>query len=382
MRTKTALLHIGTPKTGTTSIQECLARAEAAGALQPYRYPLFSGDRNHNRLTMLYLPHRDLPQVWLAKYSRDDDRFRRAQLRYRRFLFGRLRSADGAILSAESLSNHFSGSAIAELRRDLESLGFSKFHVVLYIRDPADFYLSRTQQALKWSLYGTSAVDDPASFRYRFRQIAETWEQAFPGSVTVRRYASGAQHDVSDDFSEVLRTILGVDLPRSEARLNTTLSAEAMVVLQDYRETIGPDENSLLIPGLDRLAAFLAQSAERVPQTRPTLNSAFAMQIRANHREDAEFIKSRYGVDLGLGPAAGVAPLAARPVWRVEDILESLDLDVVECLREEYRRAATPTRRPLAVRAAARAYRSVPYAYKPARLEAALRSRFMGGPQT
>ncbi len=382
MTPQTALIHIGTPKTGTTTIQECLARAESDGSLRPYRYPLFRGERNHNWLSVLYLPHGDLPPRRRMEHQRDDYRLRRARQRYKRFLFSSLRSAEGAILSGEVLGNRFTPAIAAQLRSDLESIGFQQFYVPIYLRDPADFYLSSIQQTLKRPFHRELVVPDPRSFRYPFRRSAENWEQVFPGSVIVRRYPSSAGYDVLEDFSQVLQGYLGIAVPPSKARLNTTISAEAMVVMQEYREAVGPDEGGRLIPGLDRLVAFLAQSRRRIPQTTPKLKAALAETIRASHWEDAEFIKSRYGVDLGLGRDGVAWPLAVRSSWRVEDIVESVDLDVVERLREEFRRAAHPGRRPVAVRAAAWAYRAMPNAYKPARLDAALRSRFKRGPQT
>ena len=381
MTRKTALLHIGTPKTGTTSIQKCLAEAERAGSLRPYCYPLYRDDLNHNRLTTLYLPHADLPQVWRAKHPRDDDGFQRARRRYRRFLFRRLRASDGAILSGESLSNYLTPPYAMQLRSDLESLGFKQFHVALYIRDAADFYLSSTQQVLKWSLYPTTVVADPVSFRYRFRRIAENWEQTFPGCLLVRRYPRSPQQDVLADFSSVMQGCLGVGLPQATARLNPTLSAEAMVVIEDYRQAVGPGAESLVIPGLDQLVAFLAQSGQRIPQTRPALKSAVAEQIRSNHQQDAEYIRVRYGVDSGVECSGSVAPLPARSSWRVEDILDSVDHEIVQRLQGEYARVGPPRKRPLPVRAAARAYRAVPYSLRPTRLDGLLRTRFGRGPQ-
>jgi hypothetical protein len=377
MMPKTALIHIGTPKTGTTSIQECLARAECDGSLRPYRYPLFRGDREHNRLTMLYLPHQEQPAPRRVEFPRDDERFRRTQLRYRQFLFRILRSSGGAILSGEVLSNCFGPAAAGQLRRDLESLGFRQFHIVLYVREPADFYLSRTQSQLKLPVHPSPAVADPMAFRYRFRRIAENWEQAFPDRVIVRRYPSGPQHNVLEDFSDLTQKCLRVTLPRSQTRLNTTLSAEGMAVMQDYRQAVGTDSGGLAIPGLDRLVAFLAQSVQCLPQTKPKLKADVAEEIRANHTEDAEFLKSRYGVDLGLGGSAGLGTLSAHSSWRVEDILESVDREIVQRLLEEFGQLR---QRPLPVRIATKAYRSVPLSRRPARLDAWLRSRFGEGP--
>jgi hypothetical protein len=378
---KTALLHIGTPKTGTTSIQDCLVRAQQAGALGPYRYPMYRSDRNHNRLTTLYLRHRDLPQVWQAEYPRDDDGFRRARRRYRRFLCGSLGVAGGAILSGESLSNYLSTPLAMRFRSDLESLGFNRFHVVLYVRDPAEFYLSLTQQMLKWSLFPTVVVEDPVTFRYGFRPIAQSWEQVFPGGVIVRPYPGSRGQDVTADFSGIMEDHLGIGLPHPMARLNPTLSAEAMVVIQDYRRAVGPGAKSLLIPDLDRLVAFLAQSGQRISQNRPELKADVAEQIRANHRQDAEFVKARYGVDLGLGRSGGTAALAPRPAWHVESILQTVDPDIVQRLWDEFGRAAPGRRRPGPLRVAERLYRAIPDSRRPARLDSLLRARFARGQQ-
>jgi hypothetical protein len=385
MTPKTALLHIGTPKTGTTSIQECLARAETQGELGPYRYPLFRGlDRNQNPLTMLYLPHGDQPAPRRVKFPHNDSRYQSVRLRYRNFIFQQLQSSGGAIISGEVLCNRLTPSTVLQFRNDLESLGYKQFHVVLYIRDPAAFYLSGGQQMLKLPFIRESEFEDPASFRYPFRQIAENWERAFPGSLIVRHYRIGARFDVIADFSDVMQRYLGIPLPPlpSDVRRNTTLSAEAMVVMQDYRQSVGTDEGGLQFPGLDQLVWFLMSSGQRIPQTRPVLKAAVAELIRASHREDAEFMKSRYGVDLGLGCFGGAAPLASRPSWRVEDVLESVDPDIVQRLWDEFERSGPERRRPLPFQVAQRLYRAVPSSLRPARLDALLRSRFTNGSQT
>lgn len=370
MRPKTALLHIGTPKTGTTSIQDSLKRAEVSGALGAYRYPLQRlGLRNQDQLlSALYLSHGD----------------RRAQRRCRRFLSRTLQSAKGAILSANVLGSRFDLPEVIQLRSDLESLGFRNFYVVLYIRDAADLYLSRAQQRLKMPtvIDSVDAIINPLSVRYRFRPIAANWESVFPGWVIVRRYPNTPGDDAVADFSELLQTRLGVTLPPSTTRLNTTLSAEAMTVIQNHRQAAASAGSSQLIPGLAQLVAFLMKSRPLVPhQTSPILKVTVAEHIRAEHRADAEFIHSRYGVDLGMGTSGLSAPIGARPSWRVEDVLESVDLETVQRLGDEFRRAEIPSRRPLPVRAASRVYRTVPYSRRLARLDAQFRTRFPRGPQ-
>lgn len=375
MAPKTALLHIGSAKTGSTSIQGLLAQAEADGSLMPYRYPLRRGDRGQEKLGWLYLPEEHLLEYLRPGYRASE------RERYRRFLFGELGSSAGAVLSWEALCSVLSVSSASRLRTDLESVGFGSFHVLLYVRDPADQYLSWTQQQLKNS-YGSRLVPDPASFRYPIRRMAETWEEAFPGSLIVRRYRGGPQFDIIDDFTDQLRTCLGIDLPRTSMRSNSTVSAEAMQILHDYRQALGPD-SGFPVPGVAELVAFLQRSAKLVPQTKPVLKDAVAAQIRANHQADAEFINSRYGVDLGLRDVGVPAPLPPRPSWRVEDIVESVDAAAVQQLLVQIacdelgRKPGSPL-----VRAAHRVYGAIPPDRRPAALDSWLRSHFRKGSQT
>jgi hypothetical protein len=328
MESKTALLHIGTAKTGTTSIQECLAQADANGGLGSVSYPLWGSERNHQRVAMLYRPHADLPRWMRANHPTDDSHFQEMRRECRDFLFGQLGSAAGAILSAETLGAQFTATNARDLRSDLESLGFRTFRVLLYVRDPADYYLSMTQHWLRRTAE-PPFVKDPARFTYEFRECVETWEQAFPGSLIVRKYPTDRQHDVLADFASVLKEEMGISLPHVPTRLNTTISAEGMQILQDYRQTQWPDNDGFLTPDTAALARFLEATAKDVPQTHPVLDRTVAELIRANHSVDAEFMFTRYGVDLGLGKVSAKPAEPRSNTYRVDEILQSVDREIV-----------------------------------------------------
>lgn len=376
MTPKTALLHIGTTKTGTTSIQTCLSRAQKYGALAPVRYPLWPGEENQWRLTTLYLPEEGLGPALGQIFNESPRRYRRMREKYRRFLFRELASARHAVLSAENLSTHFTPLHALRLREDLEALGFKNFRVVMYVRDPADYFLSSAQHRLR-DTTTLPFIKDPASVRYDFRRFAETWEQVFPDSLIVRKYPKGPNEDVLEDFAGVLKQYLGVTLPRVSLRQNTTLSAEGMQVLQDYREAFWSDSGGVLTPDAVRLVSFLIGPAVKdVPQTRPVLKEPLAAIIRANHKADADDLYRRYGVDLDLGDVEMTAPSPPRGMYRVEDILQSVDPLIVDHLL--LRLASTglhgsPAERARAV--AARVYRRIPPGHRPERLADWLRSR-------
>jgi hypothetical protein len=261
------------------------------------------------------------------------------------------------------------------LREDLESLGFGEFHIVLYIREPAEHFLSLCQQGIRGNTR-LPFVKDPASWRCNFLRMTETWQQAFPDSLIVRKFPGAANGDVVEDFASLFRQYLGATPPVVSLRENTSLSAEGMQILQDYRETFSADKGGLLTPDAVRLVSFLIGQARDVPQTKPALKEDVAAQIRANHRAEAEELYLRYGVDLGLRDLDPVAPVPPRVPARVEDVLQSVDPRIVSQLL--LRLASTGLRGSLTERSrgiAARVYRSVPPGRRPERFAEWLRSR-------
>lgn len=363
---KTALLHIGSHKTGTSSIQKALAAYDFSGS--PVCYPLTAkGDRLNvghslqDPLTPLYIPTSEWEPIWFEKYYGSGPRFASLCRRYRSFLFGKLQSAQHAILSNEDLS-YFSAASVRRLRDDLEGVGFEKFHIVLYVRDPADYFLSMLHSVLKLSLGVGPTGHDPASFHYEFLKTADTWERAFPGRVEVRHYRNDPDFDVVGDFSDVVDRRLGVTLRLQSVRANTSLSAEGLQLMQDYRRAFWPDNGGAATPDAVRLYWILARPAPDLPQTKAVLKAAVAEHIRANHTADADELRARYGIDLGLRDVNPRVELQPGQAVNVRDLVESIDPDVVYRLMLHVARATLsdpPAPRRLSTRIASRARRTM-----------------------
>jgi hypothetical protein len=349
---KTALLHIGTRKTGTTSIQNMLAVSREV--IAPVRYPLMNGDRDQNRLVNLYLPRDKWPVQW-----RD---VRPETCReYRRFLSRELAAPGDVIISAESLSSWFDLVAARKLREDLEGFGFRRFHVIIYFRDPAEYYLSNINQMLRTSDASAPMGCHPRAFRYHMQRMTETWEQAFPGSLVIRKFPPTPQSNVSSDFSAIVYNHLGVELPRVPERANATMSAEAMQIIQDYRLAFSPEGGGILTPDAAALVRFLQQTQAEVAQTKPVLQNHVAAYIRANHREDGDYIKLHYGVDLDL-TASQSGDVELGDCYRVGNLVKSLDPEIVYELLLRLARSElgkSPAKLSLTRTAASRAYRAI-----------------------
>jgi len=306
------------PKTGTSSIQLALARAETSGELQPARYPLVGLEDQHRALALQYLSF-EAGAAWPRNRVPARDAPQRG--RYRRRLFDQLRTTDRAILSSEMFP-YMSPDEVHRLRQDLQDVGFGEFRIVLYMRDPADQYLSGQQQSLKAS----SQLANPVSFRCGFRKAAETWEQVFPGCLVVRPFSTHTKFDAVQDFSSVTQEFLGVTVPRAPKRENVSVSAEGMEILQRYRLTFWPGSEPQRTPDTLRLVEYLQRSRNTLPQTRPQLRPEIAAWIRANHRDDLTFMAQRYGVNLLTDFADAHRPHEFdRKNLHVAEILEHVD---------------------------------------------------------
>lgn len=376
VKRKIAILHIGSPKTGSTSIQQMLSQASSNGQLGSVTYPLWRDHINQIWLTFLYCPHVELPRWLQQKYRTDSPRYRFMRSRLRRFFFFKLRAEQHALLSAENLFI-FPHDHVAQLRRDLESCGFTDFRIVLYIREPASQYLSITQQLLKSPL--NPRIQDPRTFKYEFLHVVNIWESVFPNNLIVRKFPGDSGQDVTEDFSSLLDELLGVKPTPLAQRMNTSLSAEGMHILLNYRQTFWANNGGWLTADINRLVKSLIQSSNLVPQTRPALKHEVAAAIRANHRDDVQAILERYGIDLGLQHQPQIIAPACQANLQLNDILQSINPDIVEQLLMELLKTEISSKVPRSrflLRSAKWLYFSIPTKLRTPTLQAWLKKRF------
>ena len=194
------LLHIGSPKAGSSAIQSSLLEAAAElrrehGLLvlppNPYRRPLPSGF-----LAACHLPAAELPRYLAARQRRDPERFaadvrtyqqlladllrlgRPASARPRRARLQRWRAdwlkrpSEPALLSSEYLFR-LNPEQIRALRQWFEAQGIERFRVLVYVRDPVSAYGSFLQQWLR--LADDLQPYNPWSWHYPLRQQLEAW---------------------------------------------------------------------------------------------------------------------------------------------------------------------------------------------------------------
>lgn len=237
-RERQLVLHIGSGKTGTSSLQSFLALNRQRLADAGWLYPQSPENRRHRhaRLGFFVQPDHQLleNQGWLA-YGQSPEQFRQA-------LHQDLRaevdgaSLPGIVLSDESLY----GAPEDSLRRlrDFTADLASRTRVLVYLRRQDDHLISRYQQVVKMGetrrlAERTAEVDFSSTYDYRSR--LELWRRVMePSTFVVRRFE--AESFVGGSLYQDFLTAAGIDLQARDLpdieRQNESLDAEAVELLR------------------------------------------------------------------------------------------------------------------------------------------------------
>jgi hypothetical protein len=310
----TLVLHIGSPKAGSSTIQASFGAARwdrhwCALPANPYGKPYPSG-----LIAGLYLEPKAFPRFLAQRQHQDPDRFNRDLERYRLLLRQALRPRwrarpQGAVLSCEYLWR-LPPDGLSRLRADLQGWGITRFVVVAYVREPVALFGSALQQ---WARLSTDLQRfDPGRWRYELRQRLETWAAVFPGDLVVRPFDRvQLRHGcVVADLQDQLRQRLA-DLPalpelKAVPAVNRSASSEELVAMQELmlRQPGGDGRTtSERARALTRLWEMLEQQVQQkgTPiQVRPAVQAL----IRRRHQDDLDWLSAHYGVHLPEPPAS------------------------------------------------------------------------------
>lgn len=314
------VVHLGTFKTGTTSIQEALSRNRTALLAQGVLYPAVPLGPPHHALYALFadpMPARIPRQLGLAPEAmrahgrRAWERIGRDAAHHR---------PETLVLSSELFLLDPTLDGLRRFRALLEELA-TDIAPCAYVRAPAPYYLSYLQQNARFS----GAVSPPRPLR--IRDGVEAVEAAFGRPMEVRAYdpAGFPGGDVVRDF---LEGVVGASLPEGAAgvrRFNESLSAEAMSISVSNRRVNHAGDDHRPVRAHQRLLDLMAaieRGAGGIP--RPRLKPGVAAAV-TGASADLLWLRDTRGIAFpGVDYAAidGRMPDAVAALAEIDEICE------------------------------------------------------------
>lgn len=277
------IIHVGTHKTGSTSIQDTLFRELSDPA---FEYAKLGRPSHSTSFQHAFLAS---PESHISLRSRNltDDEVlkicRRARLKIKR-----------AVSEAAAPTVIFSGEGIilldeAELERmrDFIKRRVAKISVVCYVRAPQGYMQSAYQERIKSHLCEIDFARLYTPYRHRLEKFDRVFGQdhvsfwkfapnEFPGGDVVRHFCE----------------TLGISLPSQLRRMNNSLSkpvVQALYAFHKYKS--GPGNPRLTSKQKNSLAAILSG----VKGEKFRFASEAVAPVLAAYRDDIEWIEQRMG---------------------------------------------------------------------------------------
>lgn len=256
------IVHIGTEKTGSTTLQSFLQLNASALHAQSMFFPTIAGTPNHYALAMATSDF-DEPNIAriredLAINSPANQRAFAARLGQEILDAMAKAGCDTLLLSSENFHHGMrSPASVAKLRSFLNSLGFETIQIIVYLRRPADLINSWYSTAVRWGETSHEPPDvlqsgcDSLAVDCRYDATLKRWENEFGrDSMCVRIFERQTLvgGSVIDDFASVT----GISLDASMAipgDTNVSLSHDSIEVMRRVNVLLGDskDRSSLAL---------------------------------------------------------------------------------------------------------------------------------------
>lgn len=317
--TQRLILHIGHPKTGTTTLQKTLQASRPAlieaGILHPD-----TGKHHNHKVLIPYLSRaaseaQELNSSPSTPIGKSGEKWAS--------VVDEVNSSkpNTTILSSESLFRDLGHERFNRLGSQLKSLA-SEIQIAAYLREPASLAMSKAQQNIKRHPNFTLRPTD------YYRSVLESYQASGLGPMNVRLFDRSKLigGDIVEDF--FAQYIPGFDIARL-TRLkddNTSFSAEAMALIQE----VNREERSF--PG--RKARFAIEEADHELHgfARPKMHDHVRHAIQARCT-DLDWLKDEFDLEFSKINTAEMTQSEANRVCDALDKVE--DLCVVNADRKE-----------------------------------------------
>jgi hypothetical protein len=314
------ILHIGSPKTGTSTLQETFANSRGQLLEHGVLYPDLDGRVQHH-LACVYLRATSLPREMRQPGSPAPGALmRQAEARLATAVAeAQARGAHTLLLSSEYLFHPSSAEAMAEFARRMRALA-TDVTVACYLRDPVSWYLSSVAQVVRASHVF------PRLQPLAYADVLDGFAREFP--VKARRYDRAALQGgdiVSDFLASFLPEVPTEPILQRRQNRNQSLSAEGVDILWAYRKSVHEAKPEVFTKDSARLYRELRAADAEVGGAAPL---AALAEVEASVLRMFEPQRPRlrgHGLDFdGAAPTATTLP----PGWCPETPRQVLRMDL------------------------------------------------------
>jgi len=287
------LIHYGYAKTGTTSIQIALAKKRKMLMQHGVYYPkIVKPTTSHHLLQALFRSKEETAPYLIAECGGYDNMMKLANRSWRKIKQETARKNPKAlILSSEMFFGDETGFGQNKFREMLSELS-DDIQPIIYIRDPAERYLSNLQQSSR----NSGVVRSPSA--ELIRKNIEHLESVFDRKLQIRAFQRDQLIDgdiVKDFVSSYLSDYFDPSLIPT-TRANESISAEAMEISVNFRRVVWPNDNRVSFPKSRKLLS----EVERVENTYTTVNKPILRYGIVNQIQRASidyiWLKDKYEV--------------------------------------------------------------------------------------
>lgn len=288
------ILHIGTEKTGTTSLQEFLALNRDMLNNQGILYPKSLGKKNHIKLAAYAA---NTPSKLISRLALDSDEKRREfrvhlEQQFRQELA--VSQCEHVIISNEHLHSRITDlPQIADIKELLDNYFFS-VKILVYFRRQDLMAVSRRSTAIKSGFMLLDPFQQSQAYYYNFYHIYKNWRDVFgKENMIVRIFAKEhfKNKNLFDDFcfnSSITNTKEFL-VPK---RQNEALSLEAELLILELNRRINNGLLDLTEPDRKQLIAEINRHYDGLPHYPDRLSAiCFYQQFTASNKALAKLLK-------------------------------------------------------------------------------------------
>ena len=235
-------LHIGTEKTGTTTIQHFLSQYRAEMQSRGVLFPASAGPETQTKLAAYAMEDHKRTDLQAAHGIVTNEDVWQFRLNFLREFGAEVRGAsvERCILSSEHCSSRLLVPGEIERLRDLLLPHFDKIYVVVYLRRQDDFLLSSYSTAVKFGRSEPCTLPPPAESkeRYNYDALLARWKELFGrDAMIVRRYQRKflTNKDILDDFLGIVAPDVAEGLHRP-VDSNVSLDAASLEWLRNFNK--------------------------------------------------------------------------------------------------------------------------------------------------